>query len=197
MSDRPSSDDLSRRAFLDAVGGTVVAAWLASDRRALGAVVAQAKANQAAARFEFLSPAEGATLDAFAARIIPTDDTPGAREAGAVWFIDKMLSSPAGKSQRSAFRSLAKALDADAARRRRTATFASLTPHEQDDVIGAVEKAEPTLFDTGRAGVIFGTFADPRYGGNRGKVGWRIAGFDDPGRWTVPYGWYDRDAHHP
>src|SRR5947209_10697861 len=40
----------------------------------------------------FFDPHQRATLEAAMARIIPTDDQPGAREAGAVEFLDRYLS---------------------------------------------------------------------------------------------------------
>ena len=40
----------------------------------------------------FFDPHQHATVEAAMARIIPTDQTPGAREAGAVDFLDRYLS---------------------------------------------------------------------------------------------------------
>ena len=40
----------------------------------------------------FFDPHQRATLEAAMARIIPTDDQPGAREAGTVEFLDRYLS---------------------------------------------------------------------------------------------------------
>ena len=54
-------------------------------------------ARQAAAqstgayKFDFFTPEEAVEVEAIAARIIPTDDTPGAREAGVIYFIDRSL----------------------------------------------------------------------------------------------------------
>ena len=39
-------------------------------------------------RFEVFTAAEAADIRAIAARIVPTTDTPGATEAGVVYFID-------------------------------------------------------------------------------------------------------------
>jgi gluconate 2-dehydrogenase gamma chain len=38
-----------------------------------------------------------------------------------------------------------------------------------------------------------GFLADPARGGNRGKVGWKLIGFDDSGAFAPPFGYYDRD----
>src|ERR1700747_3912348 len=40
----------------------------------------------------FFDPHQRATLEAAMARIIPTDDEPGAREAGTIEFLDRYLS---------------------------------------------------------------------------------------------------------
>ena len=45
------------------------------------------------AKLSFLSAAEAADIEAVAAQIIPTDDSPGAREAGVVYFIDRALAT--------------------------------------------------------------------------------------------------------
>ena len=90
------TEDLSRRSLLQAIVATIGAAALP-----LGwAEIAQASqeahaASQAAgeARLSFLSAAEAADVEAVAAQIIPTDDTPGAREAGVVYFIDRALAT--------------------------------------------------------------------------------------------------------
>jgi hypothetical protein len=43
-------------------------------------------------------------------------------------------------------------------------------------------------------GTITGFLANPEYGGNSGKVGWRLVGFEDRFAWSAPFGWYDADA---
>ena len=36
--------------------------------------------------------------------------------------------------------------------------------------------------------------ANPEYGGNSDKIGWKLIGFDDRFSWGAPFGWYDRDV---
>ena len=36
--------------------------------------------------------------------------------------------------------------------------------------------------------------ANPEYGGNTGKAGWRAIGFDDRFVWAEPFGWYDGEG---
>src|ERR1051326_6074903 len=78
-------NDLSRRDFLTRAGSAVSAAWVSTHWPAL--VSAAEHAHQAARSakphtFHFFTPEEAAEVDAICARIIPTDETPGAREAG-------------------------------------------------------------------------------------------------------------------
>ena len=51
------------------------------------------------AKFEFFTAAEAAEVEAMSSRIIPTDETPGAKEAGVVYFIDRALVTFASDSQ--------------------------------------------------------------------------------------------------
>ena len=47
-----------------------------------------AAAGEAPREFKLLTPAEARDVEAIAAQIVPSGDTPGAREAGVVYFID-------------------------------------------------------------------------------------------------------------
>ncbi|HZM88370.1 MAG TPA: gluconate 2-dehydrogenase subunit 3 family protein, partial [Blastocatellia bacterium] len=88
--------DASRRLFLIKSLTGVSAAWLAL--RMPEIVAAQEHAHQAVqssapVKFEFLSPEQAVEIEAVAAQIIPADDTPGAREARVIYFIDRALST--------------------------------------------------------------------------------------------------------
>jgi len=89
-----NSFDSARRDFLQLLGGTAGAAWLTAQWPAI--VSAAQHAHDAAkapqpTTFEVLTPDEAHELDAITACMIPTTDTPGAREAGVVYFIDRAL----------------------------------------------------------------------------------------------------------
>lgn len=64
-------------------------------------------------------------------------------------------------------------------------SFDKLTPKEQDDVLTAMEGGKLPIpdapitdfFNLLLGNTIEGFFADPIYGGNRGKVGWKLVGF--------------------
>ena len=40
---------------------------------------------------------------------------------------------------------------------------------------------------------VLGLLALPSYGGNAGKVGWKLVGFVDQHVWEPPFGYYDKD----
>ena len=178
---------LSRRDLLKGAGLTGAALIAASS----GAAIAQTPSLQAAPSripvaeaFETLTSAESAALDAFASRIIPSDDgTPGAREARAVHFIDRGLTGAMAASRDQYAVGLA-ALDSLAVERGGVA-FRFLSAAEQDAIIEAMTQnaiaAYPMLnagfFNTVRTHTIEGTFSDPYYGGNRDFVGWALLGY--------------------
>jgi hypothetical protein len=129
------------------------------------------------------------TLEAISGRILPSDDGPGAIEAGCVNFIDKALAHEDAAARPLYAQGL---LGTDqVARRRFGRVFADLAPAEQDEVLEALERggapgwpegplASPVFFATLRAHVIVGFLADPKYGGNRGFAGWKLVGYPGP-----------------
>jgi gluconate 2-dehydrogenase gamma chain len=89
-------DALSRRLFLFHSASCVSATWVATHwPAALAAAQHAHNSAQSAAppTFEFFTPDLAKEVDAVAPRIIPTDQTPGAREAGVVYFIDRALAT--------------------------------------------------------------------------------------------------------
>lgn len=175
------SEALSRREWLKrAVVGAAAAVPLGSPAGAVGA------AGQAplGASFETLTAAEGETLEAITARLIPTDEHgPGAAEARAARYIDRALGGALAASL-PAYRAGLAALDrfAETAAGGR---FARLPAAAQDGVLRAVEHGSAAGFGGGsaaffamvRSHTIQGTFSDPAYGGNEGFVGWELIGY--------------------
>src|SRR6202171_6115006 len=97
-------NELNRRNFLLRAGTGLSATWVSANWPALLSATTHARnAAQAATppKFEFFTPEEAAEIDAITARIIPTDDTPGAREAGVVYFIDRALTTFAVGDQKT------------------------------------------------------------------------------------------------
>src|SRR5258707_945594 len=92
----------SRRSFLLASVTGVNAAWIAANYP--GILAAQEHVGQAAKtgplpQLGFFNEAQAAEIGAMAAQIIPTDESPGAREAHCLYFIDRALSTFAKASQ--------------------------------------------------------------------------------------------------
>lgn len=120
---------------------------------------------------ETLTESEAATLDAIAARLIPTDEHgPGAAEARATRYIDRALGGALAGS-RDAYRTGLAEVDA-AARASRGAPFARLAAADQDAILTQIENTP--FFTLVRTHTIQGTFGDPFYGGNANFAGWDL-----------------------
>lgn len=183
--------DLSRRQFIAAAGTGVASVWFTANA---ADVLAAARHAVSAQRFEVLSPADAADLEAFTAQIVPTDETPGAREARVVYFMDRALATFAKDNRPNVEKGL-KELRARARKAQRGATsFAALSNDKQIAVIASMERDKHPFFDDTRQATIAGMLAMPEYGGNYNKIGWKWIGFDDRFSWAAPFGWYDRDA---
>ena len=186
--------DASRRLFLIKSLTGVSAAWLAL--RMPEIVAAQEHAHQAVqssapVKFEFLSPEQAVEIEAVAAQIIPADDTPGAREARVIYFIDRALST-FDKDRQPLYVKGLKDLQAKQKKMfKNTAKFSELNSEQQIRVLKAFEKNQ--FFEIVRAHTIMGFFSDPSYGGNYDKIGWKLIGFKDEFYFKPPFGYYDRE----
>ena len=184
--------DVSRRTFLRASGGAVGGAWLALQLPGLVALAeAATAAREAGAAFLHLSPREAAGLEAIAARIIPTDETPGAREAGVIHFIDQSLGGFMADAA-GALRDGLDALDTLASEPSEGEPFAGLGPAAQDEVLRQIE--DTPFFELMHFLTVAGMFALPSYGGNRDYLGWQLIGLSRRHAWAPPFGHYDAEA---
>lgn len=135
------------------------------------------------------TPEQAADVEAITARIFPTDDSPGAREAGVINFIDReLVTFPPG--QKKAFMDGLAQFEKDVAKRHPGKRFAALTETQQDAFLKRIEDAE--FFGNVRFATIAGMFALPKYGGNRDYLGWQLIGQDRAFEHKPPFGWYDR-----
>jgi gluconate 2-dehydrogenase gamma chain len=187
----------SRRGFLLQTLTGAGAAWLAAAwpevlaarqhaHHTMGAVAAGA-----AAKLEYFTAAQAAEVEAISALIIPTTDTPGAREAGVVYFIDRGLHTFAADQQKS----FSDALAAVDAKRKElfpaSADFVSLTVEQQTAILKAIE--ETPAFGDLQFATVAGFLCNPEDGGNRDRVGWKLVGFEPAGTHTPPFGYYDAE----
>jgi gluconate 2-dehydrogenase gamma chain len=187
-----SDSEFTRRDFLVAVAGASVTTWLSaswSDLNAAGTFAASASQQEG---WQVLKPDQVRELDAVTAQLVPTDSTPGAREAHVVRFMDRSLATYA-KAQRPAFDAALKKLDELVASHYPGATsFAALGDAEQITVLKDWEATDGQTFGTIHGATIVGMFSNPEYGGNYNKVGWKLLGFNDQFSWAPPFGYYDR-----
>lgn len=186
----------TRREFLSTSGSALGGAWLARFAPVLAATQACAsEAMRDGAAFTTFTEREGADFDALAARIVPTDETPGAREAGSVHFADQALAgvlSDLLPIVRQGLAAMNERVDETVSD---SGPFADLAPERQDEIVAAVEAEDPGFFFFARTLVMLGLVCNPEYGGNRDGVGWALLGFEDTYRYEPPFGYYDRGEH--
>lgn len=184
---------LSRREAVAAVMGAGMSAWMLADAETIRAVVAQVAQAAAQDRYQVLSAAQVRELDAVTSTIVPTDGTPGAREARVVRFIDRSLATWAA-GQKPQVEGALKTLAAFVARQRPGASsFADVPARDRTALLQKFEEAHGAEFNGGFwFPTMVGMFANPSYGGNANKVGWQLMGFRDQFSWAPPFGYYDR-----
>ena len=184
--------DQTRRIFLGQAGASLGLLWLNSltpDLLAQAHAHAQSAGKNGAKSYRFFTPQQASEFDAFSAQIIPTDDTPGAREANVVHFADYVLST-VDSDQQAAVKSAFKALQEQVTKSVPGAiSFAVLIPAQQIEVMKAMEKTE--AFGILRGFTLTGFFCDPAMGGNKNKVGWKLIEFKDDFLYKPPFGYYD------
>lgn len=186
------SDALSRRQFL-AGSGTLAIPLLRAGIPGLATLSAAAcTARDEDAAFEVLSRDEAREFEAVASRILPTTETPGAREAGVIWFIDKSFGSIMQDSlpfARAGLEELAAEIPQAFPGAMR---LSDLDENEQDRWLGTHEKS--AFFQLMRFMTLAGFFGMSSYGGNRDDVGWKLLGLHAAHHaWQPPFGHYDAE----
>jgi gluconate 2-dehydrogenase gamma chain len=172
----------SRRKFLLKSFSASSAAWLAAN---WPAQVAAAEKAQSMGAFTYFTPAQAREIDAMAAQIYPTTDTPGAKEAQVVYFIDLALVTFAADKQHIYAQGFT-----DLTARTGGSSFAAMPGDQQITLLTSVE--DTPFFKTVRDHTIMGMFAAPQHGGNFHKIGWQQVGFDDSLNFRAPFGAYDK-----
>ena len=182
---------LSRRAFLRSASGAAKTSIIVLSLPAILVSCEKSKqANLNNEEFTVLSEEEAQEFHAIAARIIPTDETPGATEAGVIYFIDNVLNDDRA-AEHETLRIGLRELQVAAALNFNASYFHELEPEQQDQLLTDTEGTE--FFGTIRFLAIAGMFSLPEYGGNRDKIGYQLIGFEDRHAWQPPYGFYDAD----
>jgi gluconate 2-dehydrogenase gamma chain len=142
--------------------------------------------------FEYLDGATAKEVEAMVERILPSDETPGAKEAGVIYFIDRALTT-FDKDKQSAYRDGLKTVEEKRAEMfPGSTTIAALSESQQIELLTAVEHSD--FFQLLRFHTLAGFLGDPSYGGNRDQVGWKLIGFEHAMMYQPPFGYYDREA---
>jgi len=202
----------SRRGFLLQSLGGASSVWLASHWPAMLSAATHARdaAASESPKFDFFSAEQAAEIEAVSARIIPTTDTPGAREAGVIYFIDRALLTFAKDQQKTCIDGLADLQFRVAQTFPGATKFSALTPDQQDQILHTLDEPPAStgrrsarnrpnvgssFFETIRAATIAGFLIDPDSNrqGNRDAVGWKVIGRDPAHMFQSPFGFYDKD----
>jgi hypothetical protein len=174
------------------------AAWVAANYP--GILAAQEHVRQATQagglpKLAFFNDAQASEIDAMTAQIIPSDETPGAREAHCLYFIDRALTTfvknkqPVYTQGVEDLQAKTKELYPDAAK------FSALTSEQQIKVLTSIEKTP--FFNLVRTHTVIGFLSRPVHGGNQDKIGWKLIGYDDSLNHKPPFGYYDAQAQAP
>jgi len=148
-------------------------------------------ATAAKALLRYLTPTDTPEIEALAAQIIPSDGTPGAKEAGCIHFIDRALKT-FDQEKRTLYR------DGLAAQKKRaellpsSISIARLDPAHAIALLKSIEQTE--FFALLRTHTIMGFLAAPEWGGNQGMVGWAHIGLEHKMDFQPPFGFYDEKS---
>jgi len=202
-------NELSRRTFLLRAGTGISAAWISANWTALLSASKHAHSAAVAAnppKLEFFTPEQATEIDAISARIIPTDELPGAHEAGVLYFIDRGLATFSADDQKTYREGLPELQARVTEMFPNAAKFSSLTPQQQDEVLQSLDENAPSpqrpfraspgaqsFFETMRQHTIAGFLIDPDFGGNDSGAGWKVIGREREHMFQAPFGFYDKD----
>jgi gluconate 2-dehydrogenase gamma chain len=184
-------------------------AWLSANWPAALAASVHARAvaaGTAPANLEFFSPEQAAEVAAICARILPTDESPGATEAGAVYFIDRGLIAISPEAQ-PIYRQGLPQFQADFhAMFPGAGKFSAASAEQQDQFLQTQDDppktpgrrrpaaGTPTFFETVRVHTIAAFLIDPEsaYAANPSGVGWQVIGRESAHSFQSPFGFYDK-----
>jgi hypothetical protein len=192
QSDEDQSDS-SRRSFLLSSGGWLTGAWIAAHLPAIAAAAHHAEQMPAATSgsgLQFLSAGEAADVEALCSQIVPSGATPGAREAHALYFIDRSLAtyfSGMAPDYRKGLKEFQRQFVAS----NPVHSFGAATPEIQMEFLKTADRTP--FFETTRMLTVLGMFSSPKYGGNYQGAGWKLMGFVDQHAFAPPFGYYDAE----
>ena len=128
------------------------------------------------------------TLGAALERILPSDDGPGAAEAGSVEYAERALAEPRFRDAAARVLAGLDLLDSIAAGLWGE-RFSACSGEQRDAVLRQLQAIpHPTaqrFFPLLVRLAVAGFLCAPAHGGNRGGVGWEYIGFDPRPRWAA------------
>jgi gluconate 2-dehydrogenase gamma chain len=139
--------------------------------------------------WRFLTADEARTVEAISEHIVPADQDPGATQAGVVNFIDRQLVGHLKHLQPTYREGIAGVNQTSLAMHGKP--FAALPSSQQLGVLTALEKNEAPgeiwkrrsareFFGLVVSHTMQGFYGDPRHGGNREGVSWKMLGLPYP-----------------
>ena len=187
--------NFSRRGFGRSVLAALGASGLLGARGRVYALAgATENAGAVAEGYRFFNLGQIQTLEAICDQIVPPDDYPGAKDAGAVQYIDRALS---GWLVRNRWDYVAGLQGVDESSELMFgAPFTNLSWDQQTKVLEAMElgeapgrswqklqigqpgaKSSQSFFNLLVTHTMQGYYGDPSYGGNRHQGSWKMLGF--------------------
>jgi gluconate 2-dehydrogenase gamma chain len=203
--------DLHRRDFLLRSCSSLTAVWLSAHWSALLSAASHARnaaQSSAAPELEFFTADEAKEIDAITDRIIPTDQTPGAHEAGVVYFIDRALMTFAIDNQKDYREGLPELQARTHELFPAIDKFSAATAKQQDEIVRSFDEESPSspnhrpnraraaghnFFETLRAHTIIAFLLDPDAGGDPNGIGWKLIGREREHMFQPPFGYYDKN----
>jgi hypothetical protein len=201
-------NNLNRRSFLSQGCSGLSAVWISSHFPALLSAARHAResAQSVSPKLAFFTPEQAVEVAAITSRIIPTDDAPGAHEAGVVYFIDQALTTFAVDEQ-AHYR---EGLPEVAARTKELypliENFSAATPEQQDEILSSFDEKMPAqrrpnrprsgaqdFFETIRSHTVVAFLLDPDSGGDPNGTGWKVLGRERAHMFQPPFGYYDQN----
>ncbi len=163
--------------------------FLKSTGIAIGGALLLPSCYHEPAPFRFFTQAEADCLNALCECIIPSDDAPGATDAGVIYYIDKQLMGHFRNYQRDYHKGI-ESLQKDCGTVMGT-LFEQLNPQKQNEFLEMLEQSDGQLKNWHSPGpqeffnmvvnhTMQGFYGAPRHGGNKDYVSYQMLGIGYP-----------------
>ena len=168
------SEPIDRRDFIKSAAGSTVA---------MASLQVFCASTDHATGFKFFNAAQAATVKAIAEQFVPQDDSPGAQQAGVLFFIDGILTGKFGRFYEDRYESGLRLIN-ELSRKQFRHDFASLASDQQLSILRGLESGTGVppegqrFFSLILQHTMEGYYGDPEHGGNRGSASWKMIGFE-------------------